>query len=160
MPYADAMLVPLGDTVDPVAIASLSDNIPDGWRAVAPTVRSWPRSTQRIAGFWWRAACSIGLYAAAFASAYGVHVDYVDTDPQRLAMAEKLGATVHDGQSPISPWTLSDHVHTTAEPAVLAATCVPHGRTGSAPTPASTRAVSRCRCWRCTPAVCGSSPLG
>src|SRR5271155_344368 len=36
VPYADAMLIPIPDTVDPVAIASLSDNIPDGWRAVGP----------------------------------------------------------------------------------------------------------------------------
>ncbi len=35
---------------------------------------------------------SIGLYAAAF----GVHVDYVDTDQQRLTAAERLGVVVHD----------------------------------------------------------------
>src|SRR3954454_20134402 len=36
VPYADAMLVRLPDGVDPVAVASVSDNIPDGWRAVGP----------------------------------------------------------------------------------------------------------------------------
>src|SRR5580693_6918091 len=36
VPYADAMLIPVPESVDPVAIASLSDNIPDGWRTVAP----------------------------------------------------------------------------------------------------------------------------
>src|SRR3954470_21791058 len=36
VPYADAMLVPVPHTVDTVAIASLSDNIPDGWRTVGP----------------------------------------------------------------------------------------------------------------------------
>src|SRR4051812_23079347 len=35
VPYADAMLVPLPDGVDPAAVASASDNIPDGWRTVA-----------------------------------------------------------------------------------------------------------------------------
>src|ERR1700755_3336546 len=30
VPFADAMLIPVPATVDPVAVASLSDNIPDG----------------------------------------------------------------------------------------------------------------------------------
>src|SRR6201987_889446 len=34
VPYADAMLIPIPPTVDPIAIASLSANIPDGWGAV------------------------------------------------------------------------------------------------------------------------------
>jgi threonine dehydrogenase-like Zn-dependent dehydrogenase len=123
VPYADAMLVPVGDTVDPVAIASLSDNIPDGWRAVAPyraELAALDPADRRVLVVGRR---SIGLYAAAFASAYGAHVDYVDTDPQRLAMAEKLGATVHDKPKPdksLDPYPIT--VHTTADPAVLAAT--------------------------------------
>ena len=36
VPYADAMLLPVPGTVDPFAIASLSDNIPDAWRTVGP----------------------------------------------------------------------------------------------------------------------------
>lgn len=123
VPYADAMLVPLPDAVDPVAIASLSDNIPDGWRAVGPyraELASLDAADRRVlvAG-----RLSIGLYAAAFASAYGAHVNYVDTDPQRLAMAEKLGATVHDRVKPDKSWDpYPVTVHTTADPAVLAAT--------------------------------------
>jgi threonine dehydrogenase-like Zn-dependent dehydrogenase len=123
VPYADAMLVPLPDAVDPVAIASLSDNIPDGWRAVGPyraELAALAPADRRVlvAG-----RLSIGLYAAAFASAYGAHVNYVDTDPQRLAMAEKLGATVHDRVKPDKSWDpYPVTVHTTAEPAVLAAT--------------------------------------
>jgi threonine dehydrogenase-like Zn-dependent dehydrogenase len=70
----------------------VSDNIPDGWRAVGPyrgELAALDPADRRVlvAG-----RLSIGLYAAAFASAYGAQVDYVDTDPQRLAMAEKLGA--------------------------------------------------------------------
>src|SRR5689334_2932052 len=100
VPYADAMLVRLPDGVDPVAVASLSDNIPDGWRAVGPyrsELAALDPADRRVlvAG-----RLSIGLYAAAFACAYGAQVDYVDTDPQRLAMAEKLGATVHDRLKP------------------------------------------------------------
>jgi len=123
VPYADAMLVPVPDTVDPVAIASLSDNIPDGWRAVGPyraELASLEAADRRVlvAG-----RLSIGLYAAAFASAYGAQVDYVDTDAQRLSMAEKLGATVHDRVKPDKSWEpYPITVHTTADPAVLAAT--------------------------------------
>jgi threonine dehydrogenase-like Zn-dependent dehydrogenase len=123
VPYADAMLVPVGDTVDPVAIASLSDNIPDGWRAVGPyraELAAIDPADRRVlvAG-----RLSIGLYAAAFASAYGAQVDYVDTDPQRLAVAEKLGATVHDRPKPDKSWDpYPITVHTSADPAVLAAT--------------------------------------
>src|ERR1700744_3746245 len=36
VPYADAMLIPIPASIDPIAVASLSDNIPDGWRAVGP----------------------------------------------------------------------------------------------------------------------------
>jgi threonine dehydrogenase-like Zn-dependent dehydrogenase len=123
VPYADAMLVPLPDTVDPVAIASLSDNIPDGWRAIGPyraELAALSPADRRVlvAG-----RLSIGLYAAAFASAYGMQVDYVDTDAQRLAMAEKLGAAVHDRTTPDKSWDpYPITVHTTADPAVLAST--------------------------------------
>src|SRR5439155_3622826 len=36
VPCADHMLVTLPTGIDPVAVASLSDNIPDGWRTVGP----------------------------------------------------------------------------------------------------------------------------
>lgn len=66
---------------------------------------------------------SIGLYAAAFGLAYGAHVDYVDTDEQRLAMAEKLGARVHDRPGPDRSWDpYPVTVHTSMEPSTLAAT--------------------------------------
>src|SRR5215212_4247223 len=123
VPYADAMLVPLPEGLDPVAVASLSDNIPDGWRAVGPyraELAALDAADRRVLV----AGClSIGLYAAAFASAYGAQVDYVDTDAQRLAVAEKLGATVHDRPKPDKSWEpYPITVHTTADPAVLAAT--------------------------------------
>lgn len=54
VPYADAMLIPAPKTVDPLAIASLSDNIPDGWRAVGPLLLSWPASMRWSDAFsWW-----------------------------------------------------------------------------------------------------------
>ncbi len=123
VPYADAMLVPIPHGVDLVGIASLSDNVVDGWRAVGPyrtELDALDDADRRIlvAG-----RQSIGLYAAGLAAALGYGVDYVDTDPQRLAAAEKLGATVHDRPKPdksLGPYPVT--VHTSADPAVLAAT--------------------------------------
>ena len=66
---------------------------------------------------------SIGVYAAALASAIGAHVDYVDTDQNRLAAAEKLGAVVHDLAKPDRSWDpYPVTVHTSGDPALLAAT--------------------------------------
>src|SRR5947209_7772028 len=36
VPFADHMLVPLPTALDPVAVASASDNVVDGWRTVGP----------------------------------------------------------------------------------------------------------------------------
>jgi threonine dehydrogenase-like Zn-dependent dehydrogenase len=123
VPYADAMLVPLPDGVDPVAVASLSDNIPDGWRAVGPysaDLASLDEVDRRVLVV---GKLSIGLYAAAFGVAYGAQVDYVDTDGQRLAMAEKLGARVHDLAKPDKSWEpYPVTVHTSTDPALLAST--------------------------------------
>lgn len=123
VPYADAMLVPVPDGVDPVAIASLSDNIPDGWRTVGPFAAELAALDEVDRRVLVAGRVSIGLYAAAFAAALGAHVDYVDTDAQRLAAAEKLGATVHDRPKPAKEWTpYPVTVNTTADPALLAAT--------------------------------------
>jgi threonine dehydrogenase-like Zn-dependent dehydrogenase len=123
VPYADAMLIPVPDSVDPVSIASLSDNIPDGWRGVGPfrsTLAGLDEADRRVLVV---GGLSIGVYAAAFASAYGAAVDYVDTDKRRLAAAEKLGATVHDVAKPDRSWDpYPVTVHTSADPALLTAT--------------------------------------
>ena len=123
VPFADAMLLPVPDAVDPVAIASLSDNIPDGWRAVGPyraELAGLDEVDRRVLVV---GRLSIGLYAAAFGVAYGAQVDYVDTDEQRLAMAEKLGARVHDRPKPDKAWDpYPVTVHTSADPSVLAST--------------------------------------
>jgi threonine dehydrogenase-like Zn-dependent dehydrogenase len=123
VPYADAMLIPVPETVDPVALASLSDNIPDAWRAVGPyaaELAALEPADRRVLVV---GRLSIGLYAAALAVALGAHVDYVDTDQQRLAAAEKLGATPHDRVKPEKSWDpYPVTAHTSADPAVLAAT--------------------------------------
>ena len=66
---------------------------------------------------------SIGLYAAASAAAYGYHVDYVDTDPDRLAAAEEeLGAVAHDVVKPDKSWEpYPVTVNTAGDSAMLAA---------------------------------------
>src|SRR5580693_6375008 len=123
VPYADAMLIPVPDNIDLIAIASLSDNIPDGWRAVGPysaELAGLDPADRRVLVI---GRLSIGLYAAAFAAALGCHVDYVDTDPGRLAAAEKLGAVVHDAAKPDKSWDpYPVTVNTSGDPSLLAAT--------------------------------------
>jgi threonine dehydrogenase-like Zn-dependent dehydrogenase len=123
VPHADAMLIPLPPAVDPISIASLSDNIPDGWRTVAPyraQLAALDETDRRVLVM---GGLSIGLYAAAFAAAFGAHVDYVDTNPRQLAIAEKLGAAAHDRTQPDKSWEpYPVTVHTTAKPELLAAT--------------------------------------
>src|SRR5947209_202173 len=42
VPYADHMLAPLPEGVSAEAAASVSDNVVDGWRLVAPGLEQWP----------------------------------------------------------------------------------------------------------------------
>ena len=123
VPYADAMLLPVPGTVDPFAIASLSDNIPDAWRTVGPfrsEIAALDEPDRRVLVV---GRLSIGVYAAALGSAIGAHVDYVDTDANRLAAAEKLGAVAHDLAKPDRSWDpYPVTVHTSADPALLSAT--------------------------------------
>jgi threonine dehydrogenase-like Zn-dependent dehydrogenase len=123
VPYADAMLIRVPDTIEPIAIASLSDNIPDGWRSVGPFREELSRLDPVDRRVLVVGRLSIGLYSAAFAAALGAHVDYVDTDAQRLAAAEKLGAVVHDRDKPDKSWDpYPVTVHTSGDSALLAAT--------------------------------------
>lgn len=90
VPFADHMLVNIPDSINPVSVASASDNIPDGWRTVAPYLKAKPGAPVLIVG---GAAESISLYAAGVAVALGSEqVDYVDYLPKRLQIAESLGA--------------------------------------------------------------------
>ena len=90
VPFADAMLVPVPASVDPLKLASASDNMPDAWRAVGPALAKHPGAPVLVVG---GGARSIGLYAAGMAVALGAaRVDYVDSDHERLLIAESLGA--------------------------------------------------------------------
>lgn len=95
VPYADPMLAKINNDVDPVHLASISDNLTDAWRCVGPYVQRFTdMSLLVVAG----RSASIGLYSVLIAKALGVeHVDYVDADPGRREHAERLGA------NPIEP---------------------------------------------------------
>ena len=109
VPFADAMLVPLAEGLDPVAVASVADNVPDGYRAVATPLQDAPGAEVLVVGGWAR---SVGLYAAACAVALGAQrVAYADADPERLERAALLGAEpiavpVGDDDAPLWPGKL------------------------------------------------------
>jgi threonine dehydrogenase-like Zn-dependent dehydrogenase len=95
VPYADHMLVPLPDGLDPSSVASASDNIPDGWRTVGPPLADEPGAPVLVVGG--GGPGSIGLYAAACAVALGSErVVYVDRDERRRAVAAAAGAQATD----------------------------------------------------------------
>jgi threonine dehydrogenase-like Zn-dependent dehydrogenase len=105
VPFADHMLLPVPTGVHPAALASASDNLPDGWRAVAEPLRCWPSAPVLVLG---GHAKSVGLYAVASAKALGAErVDYVDTDPTGWrspndSVLIRLSAR-HDGDRCASP---------------------------------------------------------
>jgi threonine dehydrogenase-like Zn-dependent dehydrogenase len=97
VPHADAMLVPVPEGIDPIGIASASDNIPDGFRAVGPQLGADPGADVLVVGGDGGPA-SIGLYAAGLAVALGAgRVLYVDDRPELRELAARLGADVEEG---------------------------------------------------------------
>ena len=95
VPFADAMLVELPKGLEPVSVASASDNVVDGWRTVSGPLRRRSGAPVLVLG---GLARSVGLYAVDAALALGAAaVTYVDTDPARLAVAADLGAVVVEG---------------------------------------------------------------
>lgn len=90
VPFADHMLVQVPDGIDPLRVAAASDNLADGWRTVVPHLREKPGAKVLVIG---GGAQSIGLYAAGLACRHGAsQVCYMDDSPERLQIAEKLGA--------------------------------------------------------------------
>jgi alcohol dehydrogenase len=98
VPFADFMLVPVPQGLDPYSLGSFPDNIVDGWRTVGPHLRERPRGSVLVMG---GGALSIGLYAAGIAVAMGAtRVSYVDPDEDRRALAAALGVTETLAQAP------------------------------------------------------------
>jgi len=96
VPHADAMLVRLPADVNPIAVASASDNIPDAWRTVGPQLAAESAAEVLVVGGD-AGPHSIGLYAVGLAVALGAaRVSYLDQDPDRLSIAAALGAAVID----------------------------------------------------------------
>jgi alcohol dehydrogenase len=117
VPYADAMLVPIPDGVEPSAVASLSDNIPDAWRTVAPALEAAPGSPVLIA----MGAGSIALYAISIALALGAErVDVVGGRRRDRELAEALGANVLDEEFPDRVGFYPITVDASADPAGIA----------------------------------------
>lgn len=118
VPFASNMLVRIPDGISLDAIASVSDNVVDGWRTVAPHLREIPGADVLVVG---GGAWSVGLYSVAVALASGASkVDYLDTDRGRLDLAEKLGARAVEGPPPKRAGRYAVTVDASADPAGLA----------------------------------------
>lgn len=131
VPYADFMLVPLPQGVDPVAAASAADNIPDGWRAVAPQLAEYPGGSVLIVG---GLAQSVGIYAAGAAVALGAAlVLYLDDNEGNRNRAIAMGATAEPlsldrGRAPKEQFDIVVEAAGTADALAFAMrSCVPNG---------------------------------
>jgi alcohol dehydrogenase len=90
VPHADTMLTPMPAGLDPIALASVPDNVLDGYRAVAPHLER-RRGADVVVVI--HSIPSIGLYAALTAMALGAgSVTVASQDDDALGLAEKLGA--------------------------------------------------------------------
>jgi alcohol dehydrogenase len=85
------MLVELPDGIEPAAAASVSDNLVDAWRTVAPFLAEEPGAGVLVVGGGGQG--SIGLYAVGIAAALDAsRITYVDGDEGRCRIAGELGA--------------------------------------------------------------------
>jgi alcohol dehydrogenase len=100
VPHAEHLLLAAPDGPSDAALCLLPDNVSDAYRTVAEHLAREPGADVLIVG---GVAASIGLYAIACALALGAgRVRYADTDADRCAAAERLGAEVvrHTGDWP------------------------------------------------------------
>ena len=96
VPWADVMLIPLPEGMDPVVAAGIPDNVSDGYRCVAAPLAERPGAPVLVVG---GLAPSVGLYAVLAALALGAEkVLYVDDDASRLELAAAAGAEVIDAK--------------------------------------------------------------
>jgi threonine dehydrogenase-like Zn-dependent dehydrogenase len=117
VPFADAMLVGVPDGIEPASIASLSDNIPDGYRTVGPQLAERPGAPVLICA----SGAAIALYAAAIALALGAErVDLAGGNSYIRERAEQLGANLLDAEFPERFGQYPITVDASADPAGLA----------------------------------------
>ena len=103
VPFAEAMLVPLPQGIEPAAAASVADNVADGYRSIAPYLpqlldRGRDLDVVIFAEIGPRPpfSASVPLYAGLTAMALGApRVHLVDRRPHVRAHAEALGMIAH-----------------------------------------------------------------
>jgi alcohol dehydrogenase len=122
VPHADHLLIAAPPGIAPAALAGISDNVTDGYRAVADALIRHPGADVLITA---GGLPSVPLYAAAAAIALGASsVRYLDSDPERVGAAATIGADadVHTGPWPrrLPPATIT--VDATGTPDGLACT--------------------------------------
>jgi threonine dehydrogenase-like Zn-dependent dehydrogenase len=89
VPFADAMLLKIPSNINPLHLASLSDNVPDAYRNVGAELERNPNKSVLVIG---GSAQSVGLYTLAIAKALGASkIDYVDKNEERISIAKKIG---------------------------------------------------------------------
>lgn len=91
IPFASHMLFPIEKDLNPIAIASISDNIAEAWKMVGMHLEDSSEKKVLVLG---GKASSIGLYSALLGVAMGAEVYYSDSDSQRLKIAEECGAKI------------------------------------------------------------------
>lgn len=103
VPFADGMLVPLPEGIDPAAAASVADNVVDGYRGVAPYLpdllgRDPDAEVLILAELGHRVpiSASVPMYAGLSAAALGARtIRLVDRRPYVRRHAEALGLQAH-----------------------------------------------------------------
>lgn len=89
VPYADGMLLKIPPEIDPVHLASLSDNVPDAYRTVGPYLEKNNQKKVLVVG---GNVKSISLYSALIAKSLSSPcVHYVDRNKNNLDLALKSG---------------------------------------------------------------------
>ena len=92
VPFADAMLHRLPEGVDPVTVASASDNLTDAYIGATTALARHPGAPVLVMS----GIESLGLFAAEHALAAGAaRVEFVDANGRRREAARKLGARAH-----------------------------------------------------------------
>ncbi|MFS2155891.1 zinc-binding dehydrogenase [Pseudomonas sp. Pseusp122] len=91
VPFADAMLVPLPPRLNPLAVASASDNLTDAWVAASRPIMAREKARVLVVG----GTESLGVLAVQMAVAAGADsVDYLDDNDYRRDLALRSGANV------------------------------------------------------------------
>ncbi|WP_070886539.1 zinc-dependent alcohol dehydrogenase [Pseudomonas argentinensis] len=91
VPFADAMLVKLPPGLNPLAVASASDNLTDAWVAASRPIATRDKARVLVVG----GTESLGVLAVQMAVAAGAaSVDYLDDNVYRRDLALRSGANV------------------------------------------------------------------